>query len=156
MLPKEGLNFSPMNFLTGDYTSIFDNEGTIDGYSCYLIKVIPLGDKSDLILTNLWIDKNKFIIRQIESTTKTNGTFTINLKYSNDLNYPLPASMVFAFNVRKMELPENLGGNTDDMNQSNKKKVNKNGATAGKVYVTYSNYKVNTNLSDSIFEDEKK
>lgn len=156
MLPKEGLNFSPMNFLTGDYTSFFDKEGSIDGYSCYQIKIIPLGDKSDLILTNLWIDKNKFVIRQIESTTKSNGTFTINLKYRNDLNYPLPTFMVFAFNVRKMELPESLGADMDDTNQSNKEKKNKNGATTGKVYVTYSNYKVNSNLPDSVFAEEKK
>jgi outer membrane lipoprotein-sorting protein len=156
MLPKEGLNFSPLNFLTGDYTSFFDKEGTVDGYSCYLIKIIPLGDKSDLILTNLWIDKNNFVIRQIESTTKSNGTFTINLKYSDELNYPLPSSMVFAFNVRKMELPESLGGNMDDTNQSDKEKKNRNGATTGKVYVTYSNYKVNSNLPDSVFADEKK
>lgn len=156
MLPKEGLNFSPLNFLTEDYTSIFDKEGSVDGYSCYLIKIIPLGDKSDLILTNLWIDKNKYIIRQIESTTKSNGTFTINLKYNNDLNYPLPASMIFAFNIKKMELPEGITDGMDETNQSRKEKQYKNGTTTGKVYVNYSNYKVNINLPDSIFADEKK
>ncbi len=156
MLPKEGMNFSPMNFLTEDYTSIFDKEGNIEGYSCYHIKIIPLGDKSDLILTNLWVDKNQFIIRQIESTTKSNGTFTINLKYNNDINYPLPASMIFAFNIRKMELPEGITGGTDESNQSMKEKQYKNGTTTGKVYVTYSNYKINIDLPDSIFTDKKK
>lgn len=156
MLPREGLNFSPLNFLTGDYTSIFDNEGNIDGYSCYLIKVIPLGDKSDLILTNLWIDKNQYIIRKIESTTKSNGTFIIDLKYSNDMKFPLPLSMVFSFNVRKMELPEGITPDPDEMNQQREEKKDKNSTTTGKVYVTYSNYKVNINLPDSIFKDEKK
>jgi len=154
MLPKEGLNVSPMNFLEGDYTSIFDKEETLDGNPCYLIKVIPLGDKNDIILTNLWIDKGKYIIRKIESTTKTNGTFSITLKYSSGLNYPLPSSMTFAFNVQKMQIPEGLTGDINEMNQN--KNNDKSRTTAGKVYVTYSNYKVNINIPDSIFNDDKK
>ncbi|HSD63729.1 MAG TPA: hypothetical protein VLB50_08015 [Ignavibacteriaceae bacterium] len=155
MLPKEGLNFSPLNFITGDYTSVFDKVENIDGYLCYLVKVIPLGDKSDLILTNLWIDENKYIIRKIESTTKSNGTFTVNLKYNDDTGYPLPSSMVFAFNVRKMELPEGITGDVNEMNKG-KEKQNKSDTTEGKVYVTYSNYIVNGNLPDNVFTDEKK
>jgi outer membrane lipoprotein-sorting protein len=158
MLPKEGLNFSPLNFLTGDYTSIFDKEGNVDGYPCYLVKVIPLGDESDLILTNMWIDKNKFIIRKIESTTKSNGTFEIDLKYRNNLKYPLPSSMVFTFNVQKMDLPKGITGDMDEMNQPEKEneKKNKSRTTTGKVYVNYSDYRVNINLPDSIFVDNKK
>ncbi len=156
MLPKEGLNFSPVSFLTGDYTSIFDKEEDVDGNPCYLIKVIPLGDKSDLILTNLWIDKSKFIIRKIESTTKTNGTFSIDLNYNDNLKYPLPSSMIFTFNVQKMELPKGITGDIDEMNQSEKDKKDKSKTTSGKVYVTYSDYKVNIILPDSIFAEDKK
>lgn len=156
MLPKEGLNFSPTNFLTGDYTSIFDKEEIVEGNPCYLVKVIPLGDKSNLILTSLWIDKNNYIIRRIESTTKTNGTFSIDLKYNNNFNYPLPSSMIFTFNVQKMELPKGITGDMDEMNQSEKDENNKSKTTSGKVYVTYSDYKVNINLPDSIFAEDKK
>jgi outer membrane lipoprotein-sorting protein len=156
MLPKQGLNFSPVSFLTGDYTSIFDKEENVDGKPCYLIKVIPLGDKSDLILTSLWIDKERYIIRKIESTTKSSGTFTINLNYNNNLKYPLPSSMEFEFNVQKIELPKELTGDIDGMNQTEKGNHKRRRITSGKVYVTYSDYKVNINLPDSLFEENKK
>jgi outer membrane lipoprotein-sorting protein len=154
LLPKEGLNFSPYSFLEGDYTSILDKELEVEGNPCYLVKVIPLGERGDLILTTLWIDKDKYIIRRIESTTKTNGTFSIDLKYDNNLKYPLPSSMVFTFNVQKMQMPQELTG--DMAEQSDEEKGNIEKTTTGKVYINYSDYKVNMGLSDSIFKEHKK
>lgn len=156
LLPKEGLNFSPYSFLAGDYTSILDKELEIEGNSCYLVKVIPLGDRGDLILTTLWIDKDKYIIRRIESTTKTNGTFSIDLKYDINLKYPLPSSMVFTFNVQKMQMPKELTGDMAEQNSEDKEKGNRDRTTTGKVYINYSDYKVNVGLSDSIFKEDKK
>jgi outer membrane lipoprotein-sorting protein len=156
LLPKEGLNFSPNSFLQGDYTSILDREENVAGNDCYLVKVIPLGDKSDLILTNLWIDKNQFKIRKIESTTKSNGTFSINLNYNDSLKYPLPSSMVFSFNVAKMDLPRGITGDMNEEQNPEKDKQNKSKTTSGKVYVSYSDYKVNKGIPDSIFDEEKK
>lgn len=156
LLPKEGLNFSPYSFLKGDYTAIFDKEQNIDGNACYLIKVIPLGDRGDLILTTLWIDKSKFIIRKIESTTKTNGTFSIDLNYKNKLKYPLPSSMIFSFNVQKMQMPKEITGDVSGENNENKQKGNKDRTTTGKVYVDYSDYRVNIGLADSIFTGDQK
>jgi len=156
LLPKEGLDFSPYSFLEGDYTAIFDKENVIGGNPCYLIKIIPLGDKGDLILSTLWIDKNKYVIRKIESTTKSNGTFTIDLKYDNDFKYPLPSSMVFTFNVQKMQMPKEITGDMTDETNEEKDKQNKSRTTTGKVYINYSDYKVNSGLPDSLFTHEKK
>jgi outer membrane lipoprotein-sorting protein len=156
LLPKEGLNFSPYSFLEGDYTSIFDKEQEIEGHPCYLVKVIPLGDRGDLILTTLWIDKDKYIIRRIESTTKTNGTFSIDLKYDNNLKYPLPSSMVFTFNVQKMQMPKEMTGDMTEQNSEEKEKGNIDKTTTGKVYINYSDYKVNVGLPDTIFNEDKK
>jgi len=157
LLPKEGVNFSPYGFLKGDYTAVFDKEQEVDGNPCYLVKVIPLGDRGDLILTTLWIDKDKFIIRKIESTTKTNGTFTINLKYDNAFKYPLPSAMIFAFNVQKMQMPKELTGDMSaEQSTSKKEKQGRDDTTTGKVYVNYSHYIVNSGLPDSIFNEEKK
>jgi len=156
LLPKEGLNFSPYSFLKGDYTAIFDKEQNVDGNSCYLIKVIPLGDRGDLVLTTLWIDKQKYIIRKIESTTKANGTFTIDLKYENNIKYPLPSSMIFAFNVQKMQMPKEITGEIAGEDNKVKDKRDKDRTTRGKVYISYSDYKINTGLPDSIFTNDKK
>ena len=156
LLPKEGLNFAPYSFLQGDYTAVFDKAQDIDGNPCYLIKVIPLGDRGNLILTTLWIDKQRYIIRKIESTTKTNGTFTIDLQYDNKQKYPLPASMIFAFNVQKMRMPMEITGDMSGEGKEHSGKRNKDRTTTGKVYINYSDYKVNIGLPDSVFKDDKK
>ena len=156
LLPKEGLNFSPYSFLKGDYTAVFDREQEIDGHNCYQVKVIPLGDRGDLILTTLWVDKAGYIIRKIESTTKTNGTFSINLQYDDNMTYPLPSKMVFAFNIEKMQMPRGIAGDMDEGNDAKKESRNEGRTTTGKVYVHYSNYQVNTGIPDSIFQDDKK
>ncbi len=156
LLPKEGLNFSPYSFLEGDYTSIFDKDQEVDGRPCYSVKIIPLGDRGDLILTTLLIDKEQFIIRKIESTTKTNGTFSIDLKYDNNIKYPLPSQMIFTFNVQKMQMPKEITGDIGGEENSGKENQSGNKTTTGKVYVTYSDYKVNKGIPDSIFEEGKK
>jgi hypothetical protein len=91
------------------------------------------------------------IIRKVESTTRTNGTFTIDLKYDEDKkNYYLPISMVFGFNIDKMNISKAFTGQAETESLKNIGR-----STSGKVYITYSNYKVNKGLSDKIFEKKK-
>jgi hypothetical protein len=151
MLPKEGINFSPMSFLKKDYSALYQKEDNIDGYPVSVIKVIPVSDKSDIVLTTLWVDQSKSIIRKVESTTKTNGTFTIDLKYDEaNRDYFLPYSMVFGFNLEKMNLPKTLSKEAD---VESRKSLGK--STTGRVYITYSNYKVNKGIPDKVFEKKK-
>lgn len=153
LLPKEGVNFSPFAFTKGDYTALFEKEEMIDGIKTSIIKIIPLGDVNNIILSTLWIDRSKKVIRKVESTTKTNGTFVMELKYDDPkLNYPLPTSMTFIFNIDKLNLPKSISG---DMNTETKKEDG-NKSTTGKVFIKYSNYRVNKGISDSMFDEKKK
>ena len=153
LLPKEGLNFSPLSFLKDQYTAIYDREDTIDGKKTSVVKVIPLGEGGNIILSTLWVDQSLKVIRKIESTTKTAGTFTIELKYDKpEDNYPLPSSMIFTFNIDKMQIPKGLDG---DMTSEETKKDEKK-SSKGKVYITYSNYKVNKGIPDEIFKKKEK
>lgn len=153
LLPKEGMDFSPFAFTKGDYTALFEKEETIDGIKTTIIKIIPLGDVNNIILSTLWIDRAKKVIRKVESTTKTNGTFVMELKYDDPkLNYPLPTAMTFIFNIDKLNLPKSISG---DMNTETKKEDD-NKTTTGKVFIKYSNYKVNNGISDSMFDEKKK
>jgi hypothetical protein len=152
MLPKEGINFSPMSFLKKDYTALYQKEDYIDANIVSVIKVIPSSNQGDIVLTTLWVDQSVGIIRKVESTTKTNGTFTIDLKYDERTkDYCLPSSMVFGFNIDKMNLPKAF---SDQAESESRKNIGK--STYGKVYITYSNYKVNKGISDKIFEKKKK
>jgi hypothetical protein len=64
--------------------------------------------------------------------------------------------MVFSFNVAKMDLPRGITGDMNEEQNPEKDKQNKSKTTSGKVYVSYSDYKVNKGIPDSIFDEEKK
>ncbi|MBZ0201162.1 MAG: outer membrane lipoprotein-sorting protein [Ignavibacteriaceae bacterium] len=159
MLPKEGLNFSPLSFLKKKYTPIFEGEENYKGAETYVIKIIPIGNDGDIVLSTFWIDKKEYIIRKVESATKIAGTFTIEMDYPGIENkYHLPSQMVFSFDVSKSNLPASIndGMNPDDPPQKDKKGKKGVFKTAGKVTINYSNYKVNKGIDDSIFEEKKK
>jgi outer membrane lipoprotein-sorting protein len=155
MLPKNGMEFSPSSLLKKDYTAIYEQDVELSGFKTSIVKVIPLGDKGDVILSTLWIDQKKQIIRKVESTTKTNGTFTIDFTYDDKIKYPLPAKIVFSFNMDKMNIPATISGETNN-EKPDKKNKNPDTRTKGKVIVNYSNYVVNKGVQDSVFEDKDK
>ncbi len=94
LLPKEGLDFSPAALVKKDYTAIYEQDVILNGKKVSMVKVIPIGEQSNIILSTLWIDPVDKVIRKVESTTKTNGTFTIELSYNESIKYPLPEKMV--------------------------------------------------------------
>ncbi|GAB4292994.1 MAG: hypothetical protein Kow0098_13570 [Ignavibacteriaceae bacterium] len=150
LLPKEGLNFSPNSLLSTKHTSIYNGEDTLNGSITSVIKIIPLEESGNLVLSTLWIDKNNFLIRKIESTTKTNGTYSIDLFYDKGKKYPLPDKMVFSFNLSGLNLPKGMGGELPDKEQQNKDE-----RTKGTVTIFYSDYIVNQGLSNSVFDEKK-
>lgn len=157
MLPKNGMEFSPASLLKKDYTAIYERDIDLNGFKTSIVKVIPLGDHGDVILTTLWVDQTLQLIRKVESTTKTNGTFTIDFTYSDKLKYPLPEKIIFAFNLDKMNIPSTISGETSPPNSENRNnKKPSDSRTKGKVVVNYSNYIVNKGIADSIFEKNNK
>lgn len=150
LLPKAGLNFSPTQILEGEFTSFFDSEQKIGDNSVYVIKIIPLGNDGEIVLSTLWIDKNLFLLRKIETATKLNGVFTLELEYDPKITkHPLPASMLFSFDISKISFPKSVTGEVSD--ESNKRRK-KNKLTKGTVTINYSNYKVNKGIADFEFE----
>ncbi len=151
MIPRKGLDFSPSSLLKDKYSAFYQKEDFVDGIKTAVVKVIPLEDNSNIILSTLWIDQAKNVIRKIESTTKTNGTFTIILSYDSYNKFPLPDSMTFQFDMSRVDLVPN------EFNDRIEKKNNKKtlAGLVGKVYITYSNYIVNKGILDSIFEKKK-
>lgn len=153
LLPKEGVNFSPMAILKGNYTAIFEKEDTINGIKTAVVKIIPLNEKSNIMLTTLWIDQSRYYIQKVESTTKFNGTYSLELNYDKPVDdYPLPSSMIFTFNIDRTNIRRGMYGNMGDENKDNKQNKKR---TAGKVYMYYSDYKVNQGIRDSVFEKNK-
>lgn len=152
LLPKEGLDFSPAALTKKDYTAIYEQDVILNGIKTSVVKVIPVGEQSNIILSTLWIDPIKKVIRKVESTTKTNGTFTIELFYNEEIKYPLPEKMVFSFNIDKLNLPKAF---SNDGNPPKKRKRVPDAPTKGNVIVVYSNYRVNVGIPDSVFDEKQ-
>lgn len=153
LIPKEGINFAPKSVFGDDFTSIYVKDDVIDDSHVYVIKIIPLSDGSDIILSTVWIDKTSYVIRKVESTTKLNGTFEVALRYDTETvkQYPLPEQMTFSFDLKTVRMPTGYanqigGGDDDEMVEKPAK---------GSVYITYTNYKINSGIPDSVFEKKE-
>jgi len=154
LLPKQGLDFSPVALLDDKYTAIYEGDTTIQNIHTSIVKIIPIGSSSDVILSTLWIDQSRDLIVKVESSRKPTGTYSIEFTYGKyQDNYDLPSSMHFSFTVDRMRLPKGMGGRLEP---ENGKGSEKSGPVTGNVYLNYSNYIVNQNLSDDLFDDSNK
>ena len=154
LLPKQGMNFSPLGFLKTDYTALYDKEVELNETDVSIIKIIPLDERSDIILSTFWIDQSKNRIMKVESSRKPSGTFSIDLTYPEDKpDLLLPASLVFTFAIEEMHFPTGMTGDSNSESNNENEKEDKD--KTGKVYINYSNYKINQGLSDDLFKNEK-
>ena len=154
LLPKSGLNSSPLGFLDYKYNAYYMREDTVNGTITSVIRVIPLEGDADVILTTLWVDTERNVILKVESTRKPQGTFYIEMDYQKtNKGFWLPSSMKFSFTIERGLFPgkSNKKKNTID---TSKVEGGTGEPSTGYVYLTYSNYEVNIGLSDSIFEEK--
>ncbi len=154
MLPKQSINFSPVELLNGNYNAFYVKSETMDNRKLEVIKIIPNSDSLDIILSTLWIDEAQSLIRKVETTGKRTGTTVINLDYEN-LAYSLPSKVTFSFNLGNMNLPKQLQ-QTQEKSERKDEEHNRRQSLSGSVILTYSNYKVNKGISDSFFEEKEK
>lgn len=151
LLPRQGLNFSPASLLKEDYSAIYAKETEVNGNAVHLIKVLPLSDSSNVILSNLYIDKTEYIVRKIETTTKKSGTVTLELEYNEEKAHALPSQLKLSFSVDQMNLPPGMTGEFDTNQETQKA-----GQMTGTVTVDYKNYVVNQGIDDKFFEEDEK
>lgn len=151
LVPKKAVNFDPASFIGSDFTAVYMKtekwpDGEVD-----VVKTIPHDPDNDVILSTFWIDSGRKLIRKFEINSKTGGTYEVDFQYTN-LPFDLPQRLTVNFDTKEMNLPKTATGELKikDKNQD------KGNSTKGKVTITYSNYKVNTGLDDSLFKEKKK
>lgn len=153
MLPKQSLSFSPAQFLQGDFTTIFVKSEIVNGNKLDVIKIIPNSDSTDVVLSTLWIDQIQKVISKIETTGKKSGTINVELTYENKTSV-LPSSVIFSFNLGNMPIHDETANDKEDQKQ-NRNRSRQNMSMSGKVFMTYTNYKINKGIPDSFFEEKK-
>jgi outer membrane lipoprotein-sorting protein len=148
MLPKMGMDVSINKLLKDDYSAIFSGMEDVRGVSCYYIKVIPTGKKPDIILANLWISEEDSRLRRVENYTAKDGNYQVDFFY-DDMNF-LPVSTNISFEVEKIKFPASFMGKIMEVD---KELMKEEGPKTGLVVFRFSDYKVNTGIPDSFFDE---
>ena len=143
ILPKQVGNINPDLLLKENHTALYLKEETLGNIPVDVIRIIPMSDSTDIILTTLWIDKNNFI-KKIESNSKSSGLIKINITYDNKIKFPLPSQIEIELN----------GGLQEDENKTKRTRISRK-SIQGNVLIKYKNYRINAGIDDKIFADEQ-
>lgn len=151
VLPKGGVSVNMSTIVnTTDVTAISAGETTISGSKLKVIKLLPLIDDSDVVLSTLYIDADKHLVRKAVTTTKENGTYEVELTYGQYAEYGLPDKVVFSFNTKEYKIPKGITLEFEDGDNPTDREKLKN--KKGRVELTYSRYSINQGLSDTFFK----
>src|SRR5215218_2330623 len=109
ILPKGGVSVNMATLLPGTaYQTVPGGSAVIDGVTTTVIKIIPTDEKSDVVLSTLYIDEKEAVIRKAITTTKQAGTYEVGMSYSKYTAWGLPDKVIFSFNTKDYKLPKGI------------------------------------------------
>ncbi len=149
LLPKGGVSVNVSSLLlTEDYTAIDAGKTTLGTTAVRIIKLLPTSDKSDVVLTTMYIDEANFLIRKASTTTKENGTYDMEMQFGKFAEWGLPDKVLFSFNTKDYKLPKGITLEYDDGSKRPELPKNKK----GKVEITYSSYIINKGVTEAMLK----
>jgi len=151
ILPKGGITVNMSSVVTtSDFVAIAAGEETIGGVKTKKVKLLPLNDNNDVVLTTMYIDEANLLIKKAVTTTKENGTYEVEMTYGKYSNYGLPDKVTFSFNTKDYKIPKGITLEFDDDDKKSPADKLKN--KKGKVELTYDSYKINQGVPDNVFK----
>lgn len=152
LLPKGGVSVN-MNsiFATTDFVALAAGETVVGGTKTRVVKLLPVNENSDIVLTTMYIEESSLLVKKMVTTTKENGTYEMELTYGQFAQYGLPDKVVFGFNTKDYKLPKGITLEFDD-NEKQLTDAEKLKNKKGRVEITYTNYRINKGISDSVFK----
>lgn len=152
LVPKGAMSMSLNNLMADkNFTAIPAGVDKINGKTVRIIKLIPLNEQSEVVLSTLYIDESQSLILKAVTTTRENGTYELAMVYGKFAAYALPDKAVFTFNTKEYKLPKGVTFDYDD--GSDKKKATAEvKSTKGRVEISYSDYIINKGVADSFFK----
>lgn len=146
MLPREGLALNPSDLLSKFDATLMGSEMR-NGVKHYKLRLVSKPEKNRPPRESfIWVDGTRWVVTQLESTPMEGRTITVFFEYmAVDGRYTLPASMKasFDFSVSSDTLTQQMYSGRNSVPRK------------GSVEIYYSDYQVNTGLSDEIFEQRQ-
>ncbi|MEJ0103289.1 MAG: hypothetical protein WDO19_12325 [Bacteroidota bacterium] len=151
ILPKGSVSVNLNSIISGEnYTIVPAGKTVLENSTVRIIKLLPNDEKSDIVVTSLYIDEKKLLIRKSIITTKENGTYEIEMEYGKYSEWGLPDKVTFVFNTKDYKLPKGVTFEYESGEKKPKSTASEN--KKGKVEITYSNYLINKGVPDSSFK----
>ena len=148
LLPKNGVSVNMNSLLLQDqYVAVAAGSSMLEGTPVQIIKLLPLSDASDLVLTTLYIDEKLRLIRKAVSTTRDNGTYDMQLFYGRYASFGLPDRVLFSFNTKDYKLPKGVTFEYET-GQAVPEKVKDR---KGRVELIYEQYQINKGIPENVF-----
>ncbi|MGB8195278.1 MAG: hypothetical protein WCF67_25300 [Chitinophagaceae bacterium] len=151
VLPKGGVSINISSLLTDNkFTAVPGGEVLLSGTMVKVIKLLPLDESADVVLTTLYIDQKKLLIRKTTTTTRDNGTYEMEMDYGKFADWGLPDKIIFIFNTKNFSLPKGMtleyeGGSKPAAQKAAKEQK-------GKIEITYSSYSINKGIGEEVFK----
>jgi outer membrane lipoprotein-sorting protein len=149
LVPKGAVTISLNNLLKGKYTVLDAGPETVGGRAVRVIKLLPLDENADLVLSTLYIDEPRLLILRARTTTRENGTYEVEMSYGKYSAYALPDKVIFSFNIKDYKLPK---GVTFDYDDGSPKKPETAADAKGRVEISYRSYIINKGVPDTVFQ----
>ena len=139
--PKEGGFFNPFQFKKENFEARLVERLVYDGRTAVKLKLIPINIETFNKGSLLTIDVDRNVIREIKILPSEGREITAVIDYGFFDRFDLPVRINLQLDIP----PSESGGTREFPFGQGGKRMN------GKVEITYSNYKVNSGLSDEIF-----
>lgn len=157
ILPKKSISLTLNNLVpAGNATVIDAGIERIGEQVLRVIKVVPENDQSGIILTKIWVDEERALAIRTETTTRDNGTISMDLKFGKYASMALPDQVTFYVDVKDFKVPKGVTMDYDEGSKPVVKDSDNTRPKKGTIRIDYLNYQINTGLSDNIFKEEKK
>ncbi|MGA7161132.1 MAG: hypothetical protein WBZ48_09015 [Bacteroidota bacterium] len=145
MIPREAVGLNPAQLVNKFDASIVGTEQK-DSVTMYKLRLLSKPEKGKPVRESfIWVDGSRWVVTHFESTPSDVRKVTVDLQYERvDGKYTLPSKI-----EARMDTQQLTDSSAERM--YNPQRMPRKGTAS----IIYSDYKVNTGLSDEIFEKKK-
>jgi outer membrane lipoprotein-sorting protein len=152
IVPKGGGNINLAALFENDnYTAVPAGKGTVNNEPVTIVKLLPLDEKSNVVVSTLYIDEKEALVKKAVITTRENGTYEMEMQYGKYASRGLPDTVSFLFNTKDYKLPKGLALDYDAGGQQ-PKPTTSTGNQQGKILISYTSYTINKGLANDVFK----
>jgi hypothetical protein len=149
ILPKGGTSINIGSLLTAkNFTAVAAGNAVVHGFATKVIKLLPLDEGSDVVLSTLYIDPKALLVRKASVTTRDNGSYEMDMDFGNFASWGLPDKVIFSFSTKEYNIPKGL---TIEYEKGGQKSPPPAGNTKGRIEIQYASYIINKGINDRVF-----